>query len=332
MTQYQVSRMSNHTRYAGFTLVELLVVIAILGVLISLLLPAVQSARESSRRTSCLNNLKQLGLAVQNYEGVHGRLPRSGTDEEPYAELRHLEAGKKLSWVVLLLPYFEQKNLFDQFDLDDNILVQPPEPLLQSISSMLCPSDEAIESTYVSSQCQTCAGRTFAKGNYAAFVSPFHLDSERYSGAISEDGRRLAEATDGQSNSLLIGEVRARNHGHDPRGAWALPWPGSTLLAIDFHDTGAGDASDFAQTPNSNFPDVLFECVDSGEAQLSGMPCLQWDSGDDFIAGAPRSQHPYGVNVVFLDGHVDFLPNDIDPRSMALMVSVDDGQINTTTN
>ena len=327
-----VSSMSNYTKSPGFTLVELLVVIAIIGVLISLLLPAVQSTREASRRTSCWNNLKQLGLAVQNYEGVHGRLPRSGTDDEPYADLRHLENGKKLSWVVLLLPYFEQKNLFDQFDLEVNILTQPPEPLLQSISTMLCASDAAQESTYISGQCPLCAGRTFAKGNYAAFVSPFHLDSESYAGAISEDGRRLAEATDGQSNSLLIGEVRARAHSHDPRGAWALPWPGSTLLAIDFHDTASGDTSDFGQTPNSDFPDVLFECADSGEAQFVGMPCLQWDSDDDFIAGAPRSQHPNGVNVVFLDGHVDYLPDNIDPRTMALMVSVDDGQISGGVN
>ena len=90
----------------GFTLVELLVVIAIIGVLVALLLPAVQSAREAARRMSCSNNLKQLSLALHNYEDTHKTFPPAGID------------SNQMSWVVLLLPYFEQKNLYDQFNFN----------------------------------------------------------------------------------------------------------------------------------------------------------------------------------------------------------------------
>lgn len=90
----------------GFTLVELLVVIAIIGVLVALLLPAVQSAREAARRMSCSNNLKQLSLSLHNYEDTHKTLPPAGID------------SNQMSWVVLLLPYFEQKALYDQFNFN----------------------------------------------------------------------------------------------------------------------------------------------------------------------------------------------------------------------
>jgi hypothetical protein len=86
--------------------VELLVVIAIIGVLVALLLPAVQSAREAARRMSCSNNLKQLSLALHNYEDTHTTLPPAGID------------SNQMSWVVLLLPYFEQKSLYDQFNFN----------------------------------------------------------------------------------------------------------------------------------------------------------------------------------------------------------------------
>jgi prepilin-type N-terminal cleavage/methylation domain-containing protein len=93
-------------RRPGFTLVELLVVIAIIGVLVALLLPAVQAAREAARRSQCANNIKQLSLALHNYENTHSTLPPAGID------------SNQMAWTVLLLPFYEQQTLYDQFNFN----------------------------------------------------------------------------------------------------------------------------------------------------------------------------------------------------------------------
>lgn len=308
----------------GFTLVELLVVIAIIGVLVSLLLPAVQSAREAARRLSCVNNLKQLGLAVHNYESQHGRLPRSGTDQQPFEELRKLGKGRKFSWVVLLLPYLEQQTIYDRFDLNTSILFQETNPQEEEIASLLCPSDSSTGQRYTTSQCPLCVGRLYAKANYAAFVSPAQLGST-WQGSIGENGRRLAEVTDGTSQTLLIGEVRTREHESDVRGVWALPLPGASLLAVEIQDIDDSGGFEIARTPNTNAPDVLFDCPDAANARSEGLPCHdQWKL---YISDAPRSLHPGGVNVVFLDGHVSFLPDSIEAQALVKMVAIDDGHV-----
>src|SRR5947208_4039467 len=100
-----LSRRSGGSRHAGFTLVELLVVIAIIGVLVALLLPAVQAARESARRSQCTNSLRQLGLALHNHHDTFNVLPFARTGGRP----------QSISWAPLILPYMEQKNLLDLF-------------------------------------------------------------------------------------------------------------------------------------------------------------------------------------------------------------------------
>src|SRR5262245_29171417 len=101
-------------RRAGFTLVELLVVIAIIGILVSLLLPAVQAAREAARRTSCLNNLTQLGLAVHNFEFHYEHLPSGVTNAD--GPIRNEPIGTHVGWVVQILPYLEHHALAQRFD------------------------------------------------------------------------------------------------------------------------------------------------------------------------------------------------------------------------
>lgn len=333
----------------GFTLVELLVVIGIIGVLISLLLPAVQSARESARRIQCTNNLKQLSLAVQSYEAAEGKLPPSGLVEEKTMKFGRRRypvfdqmSGPMIGWAVMLLPYAEQSALFDQFDLKKSIFDQDNNPQQNAIESMLCPSDAARGRFYFDEA--NTNGKVFAKGNYAAYTSPYHTNLQMlYPGALIASGQELKNIEDGTSSTILFSEVRTIEIDTDERGAWALPWNGASLLAFDMHHdkSYAGNFGPYiplnaqyiveqVQLPNFLGPnsDMLLRCsvASLAKSELERMPCDKWNRKFGLFGGytsaAPRSLHPGGVNSTYLDGHVEFLPNDIDPFAMAYLIDV----------
>lgn len=354
----------------GFTLIELLVVVAIIAVMVGLLLPAVQSARESARRVQCANNLKQLGLAVLNYEQVHKVLPPCGLvnpkfDEKYQVDIFNPYSGKQLSWIVLILPFFEQSVLYDQFDMSRAVSSQPQNSQATWLASLMCPSDEAYGRKF--NLLRPGLSVTFselAKGNYAAYVSPFHVDlTFLYPGAFSAKPTSFSTIEDGNSNTLALTEVRTLDNDKDERGAWALSWNGATLLAFDMHPedwwnshdgVGAGDpfitenrgpyvanpdSRDEAQLPNNLGinKDTTKQC-DEQVAQLSAeaqMPCSLHRSAFDkngigvqgYMSAAPRSLHPGGVNAFFLDGRVTFLINEIDEVAMAYMISINDGLV-----
>src|SRR5215472_9408376 len=129
----------------AFSLVELLVVIAIIGVLVAMLLPAVQAARESARRTQCCNNLKQLALAVNAYETATKHYPLAGIVGPRIMDLwkgpMNPRSGNMLSWVVLVLPYMDEQTLYEQFDLGQSVTAQVGDPQATPIAALYCPSD-----------------------------------------------------------------------------------------------------------------------------------------------------------------------------------------------
>ncbi len=327
----------------GFTLVELLVVIAIIGVLVSLLLPAVQSAREAARRLQCTNQLKQLSLALLTYENQIGQLPASGIVDMESGDQRGYpgfepRSGKMFSWIVLLLPFIEQQPLHDAFNFDVAITEQNGEPQSTQLPLLTCPSDQTSGRIYENS---TLAGRKrYAKGNYAAYVSPYHIDLQLSSPGALISGRkqRVTDIVDGTSQTWALSEVRARDHVLDERGVWALPWTGASLLAFDLHELkGVSDEGDLGpyepapaslgltQLPNGDLlnGDTLYTCPLANEAALEGMKCI---GGTNYLSAAPRSQHPGGVFVAFVDGHVEFVNNGIDEIVMAYRIAINDGR------
>lgn len=235
----------------------------------------------------------------------------------------------------------------------------PLGPQSRHLNPLLCPSDQALGRFFIQVKAvnpRSGGGRTtdvtirFAKGNYAAYVSPDHIEIQtRYPGALTgPKPNRARNMTDGLSTTILLAEVLTLNHEEDQRGVWALPWNGSSLLAYDLHHENyyieepeiyrpdvarAG----IAQPPNNKGPnlDVLYSCPDPAAAQLAGMPCLEWQpaSGEiggeltnSYLSAAPRSYHLGGVFIAFADGHVGFLPDNVDRVAMALMISSNDSQ------
>jgi prepilin-type N-terminal cleavage/methylation domain-containing protein/prepilin-type processing-associated H-X9-DG protein len=330
----------------GFTLVELLVVIAIIGILVALLLPAVQAARESARRAQCVNHLKQIVTAAMNHESTKNLLPPSGlmahkTKVFSGVTYDHFEPNDNvLSWAVILLPFLEEQALFDQFNLKQDIYNQVNNPGEAFVPALSCPSDTPNARPYT-------GGRPplppLAKGNYAAYTSPYHIEFQLlYRGAIVAGGQPVNKVTDGTSSTIAFSEVRTLDHPGDERGVWSAAWSGGSLLAFDLHQDikTFGSKSyvpqelyiDQAQPPNNQSSkafDIVKSCsAQSAIAQLEGMPCGETTtSGSPWWSAAPRSKHQGGVNVAHLDGHVDFVQDDIDVVLMAYRVCINDGQI-----
>src|SRR5262245_54323378 len=184
---------------SAFTLIELLVVIAIIAILVGLLLPAVQKVREAANRSKCANNLKQIGLACHNYESGHRRLPPGNTDQ-PDPSIA--------SALVLLLPYLEQANKYNQFDFSTNIDTSPTNAAArtQDVPIFLCPSDPS------TGQRSDSGGPPYGRCNYYANLGingnwrnanpatggPFYNKSQV----------RITDITDGTSNTALFAEVK----------------------------------------------------------------------------------------------------------------------------
>lgn len=335
----------------GFSLVELLVVISVIGILASLLLPAIQAAREAARRTQCASNLKQITLAALQHEASREALPAAGeyaTREEAvyYDRIQgfhriKLRTGRNFSWIVRLLPYLEQPGLHEQFVAAPHVSVVDRQATTAQLEILQCASDGGGRRFYERLDDEFGRAAQFSKGNYAGYTSPYHVDDVDYRGPLGHYGRELREVSDGLSNTLAFSEVRTRDTPRDQRGAWALPWSGASLLAFDMHPRGyvaeeGGAASPFAyddislghtQRPNAETPDVLYECPDLIGEQIDRMPCVdQYRPQWGYISAAPRSLHPGGVNGGYLDGSVRFVQNDADEVTLAYEISIDDGR------
>lgn len=326
----------------GFTLVELLVVIAIIGILVALLLPAVQSAREAARRTQCKSNLKQVALALINYESARGVLPPSVTLSQDVSGYPFF--GK--SWVIEILPQLEEQPTYDAFDFafDVNHLNNAV-ARATAIPSLLCPSDvnsaipfniAGITRIKVSHYGETDWGRC----NYAAngslallplgesLVEDFNTRKAggdpqfepawrdpRVRGVMGvEITSKLSQITDGTSKTVLLGEIRTGIVPGDPRGTWAMGGACSNSL------WGHGYVGDDNGPNNIRYhSDDVSTCAHivttyGGGSQdalvAEKMGCSTTNQPN--IQQTMRSTHPGGVHVALVDGSVQFLSDDVE--------------------
>jgi prepilin-type N-terminal cleavage/methylation domain-containing protein/prepilin-type processing-associated H-X9-DG protein len=307
-------RQSGATARHGFTLVELLVVIAIIGVLVAMLLPAIQAARESARRSHCINNLKQIGLAIHNYELSRKRLPPGAVWANGPAPVR------KGSILFFLLPYLEETALSSSVDphaanLDD--AVRSTQVGSKLVPTYICPSDDH-NGLYTPT---SGAPNAFAVHNYAASRGPTALydnpgcscahpyssfaiapldDPNNFAGPFTRMGTaiKLSKVTDGLSNTIFFGEVRP-NCSESVREGWAYTNNGngycSTIIPINY-DTCS------EQAPNN--------C-----ARL-----CNWNTEVGF-----KSAHSGGAQFLFGDGSVHFLPQTIDHQAYQYLGGKSDG-------
>ncbi len=311
----------------GFTLVELLVVIAIIGILIALLLPAVQAAREAARRMQCNNNMKQLGLAMHNHASAQNRLPSCGLGWNDA-----MTGWRGMSALVQLLPYTENETVSSQVNFEYRIWDKENTTVTgvwkNPMPMYCCPSDDAlgrISWHFVSrSNLAVCVGTAGsfknAPGNRAfEYTKPADrvgMDLETDGAFYLEEGRSLNDFPDGLSKTAFGSEILAGKvdtgatvYDTDHRGRWVMPFEG-------------GAAYSHRTTPNSSEPDVMTYCCVSSEE----MPCVvQGDLQDEYFAA--RSRHPGGVNVLFGDGHVEFYEDSVDLKLWRELATVEGGEV-----
>jgi prepilin-type N-terminal cleavage/methylation domain-containing protein/prepilin-type processing-associated H-X9-DG protein len=324
--------LSRPKRRGAFTLVELLVVIAIIGILVALLLPAIQAAREAARRVQCTNNLKQIGLAILNYESNKKEYPLAYTPNYDLTQNKGLCVGNAIPpsspatryknasnglaehfVLTFILPYLEQQSLYDAIDLDMPWYSQTAstktanknfEVVKADIADFLCPSAPGRSGKYTTDYFVLV---DIADGAYCAYVEGLNLHRtkrkvDQLMSILQDMPSTVRNVTDGLSSSFMIFESAGRPNLYGPGGVPADPsemQPGFGVKAhVPHRDTQWADREVYGIWANSPSgacgPTTIMNCDNYSEIY---------------------SFHPGGANTLFGDGSVDVISEDTDVDS-----------------
>ncbi|GAA4420527.1 DUF1559 domain-containing protein [Bremerella cremea] len=312
-------------RKQGFTLVELLVVIAIIGVLIALLLPAVQQAREAARRIQCVNQQKQIGLAIHNFHDTFQMFPggtynwafRNQSVADPYSEAAYPGSSKQWSYLTVLMPFLEQQAVYDEL-VDTHVGIYTPwsetEFLKRPISMIVCPSDG-----------NTATPRGLAPTSYRCNRGDMWISWNRpecrgvfCKQSLTRKGFR--DLVDGTSNTMMVSESRLGLYASDrlttgiARNVGATEGSAPSLCAARRGANGTINGDIYVGNYTSGSRWACGQTIYTQWQPIlppNSHNCANGDAEQYSLASA-SSYHPGGVNVVFADGAVKFMAETID--------------------
>jgi len=324
------NRLGSHRKVGGFTLIELLVVIAIIAVLIALLLPAVQQAREAARRTQCKNNLKQLGLALHNYNDVSGRFPmavtwgvKTGATWGPHHH----------TWLTRILPYIDQASLYGQFNFNvsawDNVVGSPTNRTLvaKSFPAFRCPTETGVPSSTKNVGITSyAAAEGFDWWQRSAGGAGPENDGGIGKGGIftCNYSSRIADISDGTSNTVMVGEATAPGYTGGPGNTNGLGLPRSgdpflrsafvaaTFTAALSAGTDHTDGTIKVHPDGSAITNWFNYGVGGVNQPFLYQPVFMTAHGISGEFAGSNSLHTGGVHCTMADGAVRFVSQNID--------------------
>jgi prepilin-type N-terminal cleavage/methylation domain-containing protein/prepilin-type processing-associated H-X9-DG protein len=313
-TPLTLTQAKHRGRKRAFTLIELLVVIAIIAILIGLLLPAVQQAREAARRSQCKNNLRQIGLAIHNYESTYSRLPAAGEGTDFSTSPASTVFGPH-SLFSQVLPFLEQGNTYRQFDFRFAYNATPGNIAAskQAISVYVCPSDawrpEATDQ-------EGFGALDYAASIYADIDPSTGLRNKalRVDGALTHKWNRMRDILDGTSNTFFVVEDSGRDERMQPGNVYIDPVDGQKRRDWRWAEPDTAGIG-------------ISKVINNNKTPLGGPPSCPWTENNCGVFEEIFSFHPGGAQVLLGDGSVRFVSENLNTALLRALVTPRGGEV-----